>query len=44
MEIEIPTELYELLLNRAVKTQLSIEETVEHAIKKFMERGEDNAD
>ncbi len=44
MEIEIPTELYKLLLNRAEKTELPIEEIVEHAIKEFMERGESNAE
>lgn len=46
MEIEIPVWLYETLLNEAAQTDsaagapLAIEEIVESAFRKFMERNE----
>ncbi len=40
MEIEIPTWLYELLLIETAQTDSTIEEIVEFAFKKFMERNE----
>ena len=42
MEIEIPTQLYELLLIEAAKTGSAVEEIAELCFKKFMERNEDN--
>ena len=42
MEIEIPTQLYELLLIEAAKTGSAVEEIVELCFKKFMERNDDN--
>ena len=42
MEIEIPTQLYELLLIEAAKTGSAAEEIVEHCFKEFMERNNDN--
>ncbi len=48
MEIEIPTQLYELLLIEAAKTgsatgaPLAVEEIVEHCFKELMERNNDN--
>lgn len=42
MEIEIPTWLYELLLNEAAGTGSAVEEIVEFAFKKFMERNDNN--
>ncbi len=44
MEIEIPTQLYELLLIEAAKTGSAIEEIVELCFKKFMERVDNNVD
>lgn len=44
MEIEIPKQLYELLLIEAAKTGSAIEEIVELCFKKFMERNKNNAD
>ena len=42
MEIEIPAQLYELLLIEAAKTGSAVEEIVEHCFKEFMERNSDN--
>ena len=42
MEIEIPTQLYELLLNEASRTGSAIEEIVELCFRKFIERNNDN--
>ncbi len=48
MEIEIPVWLYEMLLIEAARTDsaagapLAIEEIVESAFRKFMERNDDN--
>lgn len=42
MEIEIPTQLYELLLIEAAKTGSAVEEIAELCFKKFMERNDDN--
>lgn len=44
MEIEIPTWLYELLLLEASETGSTIEEIVESAFRKFIERNENNGD
>lgn len=42
MEIEIPVQLYEMLLIEAAKTGSAIEETVELCFRKFMERNRDD--
>ena len=42
MEIEIPTQLYELLLIEAAKSGSAVEEIAELCFKKFMERNDDN--
>ena len=42
MEIEIPVQLYELLLIEAAKTGSAVEEIAELCFKKFMERNDDN--
>ena len=42
MEIEIPTQLYELLLIEAAKTGSAVEEIAELCFKKFMERNDDD--
>jgi hypothetical protein len=44
MEIEIPTQLYELLLIEAAKTGSTVEEIVELCFKKFMERVDNDVD
>lgn len=50
MEIEIPAQFYELLLIEAAQTDsatgapLAVEEIVESAFKKYLERNEDNVD
>lgn len=44
MEIEIPTWLYELLLNEAAETGSAIEDIAEFAFRKYIERIEDNAE
>ncbi len=44
MEIEIPMQLYELLLKEAATTGSTVEEIVELCFKKFIERNKDNAD
>ncbi len=42
MEIEIPVWLYELLLIEAARTDSAVEEIAESALRKFMERNDDN--
>ena len=48
VEIEIPKQLYEMLLIEAAKTgsaagvPLAVEEIAEHCFKKFMERNSDH--
>ncbi len=44
MEIEIPIQLYELLLIEAAKTGSAVEEIAELCFKNFMERNENIAD
>lgn len=44
LKIEIPAELTELLLIRAAKQEVPVEEIVERAIQKFMEQGENHAE
>lgn len=43
MEIEIPLQLYELLLKEAVKTGSAVEEIAESAFRNYIERNEDIA-
>lgn len=43
MDIEIPTELYELLLKEAAEKNSSVEEIAESAFRNYMERNEDIA-
>ena len=42
MEIEIPVQLYEMLLNEAAGTGSATEEIVEFCFRKFMERNRDD--
>lgn len=42
MEVEIPIQLYEMLLIEAAKTGSAIEEIVELSFRKFIERNNDN--
>ena len=44
MEIEIPIQLYELLLIEAAQTDSAIEEIAEFALRKFMERNDGNVE
>lgn len=44
MEIEIPKQLYELLLIEAANTGFTIEEIAEHCFKEFMERNNNDVD
>ncbi len=44
MEIEIPIQLYELLLIEAAQTNSAVEEIVAFALRKFIERNDDNVD
>lgn len=44
MEIEIPIQLYELLLNEAARTGSAIEEIVELCFRKLIERNDNNGD
>lgn len=44
MEIEIPIQLYELLLIEAAQTNSAVEEIAEFALRNFMERNDDNVD
>ena len=44
MEIEIPTQLYELLLIEAARTGSAVEEIAEHCFKKFMESADNDVD
>lgn len=43
MDIEIPTELYELLLIEAAERDSAVEEIAESAFRNYMERNEDIA-
>lgn len=43
MDIEIPTELYELLLKEAAERNSAIEDIAESAFRNYMERNEDSA-
>lgn len=42
MEVEIPIQLYEMLLIEAAKTGSAIEEIVELCFRKFIERNRDD--
>lgn len=44
MDIEIPIELYELLLIEAAETDSTVEETAEFAFRKLLERKKNNAE
>ena len=44
MEIEIPIQLYELLLIEAAQKDSAVEKIAEFALKNFMERNDDNVD
>ena len=44
MEIEIPIQLYELLLIEAAQTDSAVEEIAEFALRNFMERNDDNVE
>lgn len=44
MEIEIPIQLYELLLKEAAETGSAVEEIAESAFRNYIERNEDIAD
>ena len=44
MEIEIPAQLYELLLIEVAQTDSAVEEIAEFAFRKYMERTMNNAD
>lgn len=43
MDIEIPTEFYELLLKEAAEKDSAVEEIAESAFRNYMERNEDSA-
>lgn len=43
MEIEIPTQFYELLLKEAAERDSAVEEIAESAFRNYMERNEGNA-
>ncbi len=43
MEIEIPIQLYELLLKEAAERDFAVEEIAESAFRNYMERNEDSA-
>lgn len=44
MEIEIPLQLYELLLKEAVETGSAVEEIAESAFRNYIERNDNIAD
>ena len=44
MEIEIPIQLYELLLKEAAETGSAVEDIAESAFRNYMERNENIAD
>ncbi len=44
MEIEIPAQLYELILIEAAQTDSAVEEITESAFKKYLERNENDVD
>ncbi len=43
MEIEIPVQLYEMLLNEAARTCSAVEEIAELCFRKFIERKSEHA-
>lgn len=43
MDIDIPIQLYLLLLKEAAETDSAVEEIAESAFRNFMERNEDSA-
>lgn len=43
MEIEIPTQFYELLLKEAAERESAVEEIADSAFRNYMERNEDIA-
>lgn len=43
MEIEIPDTVIELLLTQAAEQEITVEEIVEQAIRKYIERNGENA-
>ena len=44
MEIEIPIQLYELLLIEAAQTDSAVEEIAEFALRNFMEMNDNNVE
>lgn len=44
MDIEIPIQLYELLLKEAAETDSAVEEIAESAFRNYMERNDNIAD
>lgn len=44
MEIEIPMQLYELLLIEAAQTDSAVKQIAESAFRKFLERMDNNVD
>ena len=44
MEIEIPMQLYELLLIEAAQTDSAVEQIAESAFRKFIERTDNDVD
>lgn len=43
MEIEIPDTLTDMFLTQAAEEEISVEELVERAIRKYIERNDENA-
>lgn len=43
MEIEIPIQLYKMLLKEAAETDSAVEEIAESAFRNYMERNDDSA-
>ena len=43
MEVEIPVQLYEILLNEAARTGSAVEEIAELCFRKFIERNSEHA-
>ncbi len=44
MEIEIPAQIYEFLLIEAAQTGSAVEEIAESALKKYLERNDNDVD
>ena len=44
MEVEIPVQLYKLLLKEAAETDSAVEDIAESAFRNYMERNENIAD